>query len=357
METIINIHIEMSNKAYNVVGFAYRNFNYEPSVNENIESNLVFVGLIGFENPIKISSYAAVKSCKDISIGLLIDEEDNKLAALAFGKLLGLTHNKEEILSGIEIDYMSKEEFEKNIEEARIFSKISPKHKSEIVNSLNNKGYFIASVGDSLTDLEYLNNSHISISTGNECSNVIRKLSSLFLQDNDLSEIINLVNHSKKIINYLSELALFLGVTSLCQIIIILLCLITRGQMPFTINEILYLNTIIVPCSGLSILLQNRNNNKDLKNINYKYIKKVSIVNLFIISGIYFLIFSLIDKFAIINMEHIGYIIFALYQNLLLLIFLSVKHFSKNKASYSLFLLNLILQGVFIFICLISDLG
>ena len=356
METIINVHIEMSNKAYNVVGLAYRNFNYEPSVDENIESNLVFVGLIGFENPIKCSSYAAVKSCNDINIRLIIDEDDNKLAALAFGKLIGISQSKEEILSGIEIDYMSKEEFDNNLEGVSIFSKISPYHKNEIVSSLKTKGYFIASVGDSLTDLEYLNNSHISIATGKECSNVIRKLSSLFLQENELSEIINLVNHSKKIINYLSELGLFLSVTGLSQILIILVCLITRGQIPFTLIEILYLNTIIVPCSGLSILLQNRNNNQSIKEINYKYIKKVSIMNSFIISGIYYLVFSLIDKVGITNTEHVGFIIFTLYQNLFFLTFLSVKHFFKNKISYSLFLLNLILQGVFIFICIISDL-
>ena len=71
-----------------------------------------------------------------INIRLIIDEEDNKLAAFAFGKHIGIVSNKEEILSGIEIDYMSKEEFEKNIEGVSIFSKISTKHKSEIVNSL-----------------------------------------------------------------------------------------------------------------------------------------------------------------------------------------------------------------------------
>ena len=44
---IMNVHIDMSNKAYSVIGYGYRNFNYEPSIDENIESNLVFVGLMG----------------------------------------------------------------------------------------------------------------------------------------------------------------------------------------------------------------------------------------------------------------------------------------------------------------------
>lgn len=350
IKTIINVHIGMSNNAYNVIAFGYRNFNYEPSIDENIESNLVFVGLMGFENPIKNSSFAAVENCVDTNLRLIIDEEDNKLACLAFGKLIGLTHKKEEILSGIEIDYMSKDEFEKNIEGVSIFSKISTKHKSDIVNSLNNKGHSIASVGDRLTDLEYLNNSRISISTGNECSNVVRKLSSLFLQENDLSEIINLVHQSKKVVNYISEFGLFLSAAGLSEILMILVCLMTRGNMPFTLIEILFLNFIIIPCFGLSILLQNRNTNQNMKDINYKYIKRVAIMNSFITSGIYFLILNLIGEFAIASTTHIGFVIFILYQNLFARSLIYQKNFSKNKISYSLIVINLLLQCIFIFL-------
>jgi Ca2+-transporting ATPase len=347
IEKIINNHIGMSNKAYNVIGFGYRNFNYEPSMDENIESNLVFVGLMGFENPIKESSYEAMEICKEINIRTIIDEEDNKLASFAFGKLIGLTHKKEEILSGIEIDYMSKEEFEKNIEGVSIFSKISTKHKGEIVSSLNSKGHSIASVGDTLTDLEYLSNSYISISTGNECSNVVRKLSSLFLQENDFSEIINLVQHSKKIINYISELCLFLSVVGMSEILITLVSLITRGKMPFELIGIVYFNLIIVPSCGLSILLQNRNAKQNTKNINYKYIRMLSIKNSFVISGIYLLILPLLDKSIITDIEYISLVIFALYQTIFSVTLLYEKHFSKNKVSYTLFFINL-LQSIFI---------
>ncbi|MBZ9624669.1 hypothetical protein G9F71_017595 [Clostridium sp. FP2] len=354
IKAIINVHIGMSNSAYNVIGFGYRNFNYEPSIDENIESNLVFVGLMGFENPIKNSSYAAVKNCADLNVKLIIDEEDNKLACLAFGKLIGLTQKKEEVLSGVEIDYMDKEEFEKNIEGVSIFSKILSKHKSEIVNCLNSKGHSIASVGDRLTDLEYLNKSRISISTGNECSTVVRKLSSLFLQENDLSEIINLVQHSKKIINYINELGLFVSVAGFSEILMILVCLITRSKMPFTLIEILYLNFIIIPCSGMSILFQNRNTDQDMKNINYKYIKRVSVINSFITSGTYFLILGLMGEFTIISTAHIGFIIFVLYQNIFSITLIYEKHFLKNKVSYILSLINILLQFIFIFMCIFN---
>jgi len=83
----------------------------------------VFVGLMGFENPIKESSYEAMKICREVNIRSIIEEDDNKLASFAFGKLIGLTYKKEEILSGAEIDYMSKKEFDENIESVSIIFK------------------------------------------------------------------------------------------------------------------------------------------------------------------------------------------------------------------------------------------
>ena len=348
IKNVIGIHINMSNKAYNVIAYGYRNFNYEPSIDENIESNLVFVGLIGFENPIKKSSYEAMKICKKINIRPIIEEEDNKLASFAFGKLIGLTYKKEEILSGTEIDYMSKEELNENIECVSIFSKITPKHKSKIINSLNYNGCCVASVGDTLTDLEYLNNSNIAISVGGGCSTVVRKLSNLFLQENDLSKIIDLVQHSKKIVNYINIFVLFICSEGVSEIFMILISLITNGNMPFSILGAMYINFIIVPCCGISILFQSRIMDKNLKNINYKYIEKISIKSSFIIMCIYILTYTIINKYTIIQFQNINLDIFAIYQTIFSLTFLYEKRMIKNKISYMLFVLNLLSQTIFI---------
>ncbi|MBU3160114.1 hypothetical protein KPL37_10145 [Clostridium frigoris] len=345
---IINVHIDMSNKAYNVTGYAYRNFSYKPSIDENIESNLVFVGLIGFENPIKKNSYIAVNTCRKIDIRVIIDQEDNKLASFAFGELIGLTCKKEEILSGIEMDYMSKDEFEKNIENVSIFSKISPKHKSEIVSVLNEKGHSIASVGDTLTDLEYLNKSDISISVGSECSNVVKKLSNIFLEENDFGDIVNLIQDSKKIINNISRVVLFISTLAVSEIFIILLSIIIKNGMPFTLISSLSLNFILLPCCCLAILLQNINTDITLKNIDYVYIKNISIRNSFVISIIYIFIIVIKHKFVIINVMDTIFIAFVLVENIFCLSLLCEKHFLKNIGAYTLVIFNLLLQFIFV---------
>jgi Ca2+-transporting ATPase len=344
IQNIINVHIAMSNKDYSVVAFGYRNFNYEPSVHENIESNLVFVGLMGFENPIKESSYEAMKTCRHNNIRLIVDEVDNKLASFAFGKRMGITKKKEAILSGIEMDHMSKEEFEKNIGRISIFSKISPKHKSEIVNALNSKGYSIASVGDTLIDLEYLSSSHIAISVGAECSNIVKKLSSLFLKENDFGEIINLIVDSKKIINCIGRLLLFVSAMAFSESFITLISLAMTGEMPYTLSAVLYLNFIVIPICGFSILLQNRNTNQSISKIDYTYISKASMKNSLMVSAVYFFMLALANKFETPSFENISFMIFAIYGNIFSLKLLYKKHYWENKLSYNLIILNLLLQ-------------
>ncbi|MBU3182566.1 P-type ATPase [Clostridium psychrophilum] len=348
IKNVIGIHINMSSKVYNVIAYGYRNFNYEPSIDENIESNLVFVGLMGFENPIKKSSYEAMQTCKEINIRPIIEEEDNKLASFAFGKSIGLTYKKEEILSGTEIDYMSNKELSENIESISIFSKIRPKHKSKIVNSLNYNGFCVASVGDTLKDLEYLNNSNIAISVGSGCSTVVRELSSLFLQENDLSKIIDLVQHSKKIVNYINIFVLFLCSAGVSEIFMILISLITNGNMPFSFLGAIYINFVIVPCCGSFILFQSRIIDKNLKNINCKYIEKASIKSSFIIMCIYIFIYTIINKYTIVQFQNINLAIFVIYQTIFSLTFLYEKRMIKNKISYMLFAMNLLLQTIFI---------
>lgn len=103
---------KMSDACLSVIGFAYRNFSYEPSTKENIESHLVFVGLAGFENPVKEDTYKYVEECRKMGIKPLMITDDNKITAFAMGLKLNLIRKREQVLSGIEIDNMGDEEKE-----------------------------------------------------------------------------------------------------------------------------------------------------------------------------------------------------------------------------------------------------
>src|SRR3712207_7356959 len=124
--------LKLSKESLYVTGFAYRNFNYEPSVNENIESNLVFVGLVGFENPCKENVQEYMDYCRSLAIKPIIITEDNKITAQSIGNNLGILNKNDMVLSGVEIDNMDDAELEKFIEKVSMYSKISSKIKSKV---------------------------------------------------------------------------------------------------------------------------------------------------------------------------------------------------------------------------------
>lgn len=123
-EDINNIKMadmEMSKDSLSVLGFAYRSFNYEPSIKENVESNLVFAGIIGFDNPLKDNWEEAINLSRYLCVYPIIITEDNKLTAYYTGVKLGILRKVSQVISGVEMDNMKEEEIKDNIDKIKIF--------------------------------------------------------------------------------------------------------------------------------------------------------------------------------------------------------------------------------------------
>ncbi len=234
--------IEMSNESLYVIGLAYRNFKYKPSVNENIESNLIFAGLIGLENPIKEDMDLYIKKARLMGLKPVIYTEDSKLTAMAVGMDIGILNVGQTVISGIEMDYMEQGELERNIQKISIFSRILSSHKMKIVKAYEDINYKVALTGNKLMDLPPLKIADLSISYGENCSNIVKKLSDMHLKNIDFKLIVDLVYESKSIINSLRCIIELLFISSLSQFLFCLLSIIVYNEIPLTFNEILWFN-------------------------------------------------------------------------------------------------------------------
>lgn len=234
--------IKMSNESLYVIGLAYRNFKYKPSVNENIESNLIFVGLIGLENPIKDDTDIYIKKSRLMGLKPVLYTEDSKLTAMAVGKKIGILNVGETVISGIEMDYMEEGELERNIQKISTFSRILPNHKMKIVKAYRDIDYKVALTGNKLMDLPPLKIADLSISFGKNCSNVVKKLSDIYVKNIDFKLIIDLVFESKSIINSLRYIIEILCISSLGQFLFCLMSILFYNKIPLSFNEILWFN-------------------------------------------------------------------------------------------------------------------
>ncbi|MCH3964707.1 MAG: cation-transporting P-type ATPase [Clostridium sp.] len=257
INSIRDADINMSNDSLNVIGFAYRNFNYEPSQKENVESNLVFAGLIGFNNKLKETAQESIKKSRALSIKPVLITEDSKLTALAVGRKLGIVKRLNEILSGVEMDNMDDEEFKRIGERISIFSRINSNHKIQIIKALKEYGYITAITGWKLTDLPALSMSNIGIA--NTGSNIVKKLSDILIKNIDFMNLLNLIEASRKIVKAIRKMIVYITTCSFGFLVFLLMG--TLYGSGFGIEEgiffrSIWFNTVVMFLSSMAIICQ-----------------------------------------------------------------------------------------------------
>ncbi|ADK13855.1 MULTISPECIES: cation-transporting P-type ATPase [Clostridium] len=255
IKAIKDADISMANDCLYVVAFAYRNFNYEPSPKENIESNLVFVGLIGFDNMLKENAVNSIKKALSLSIKPIIITEDNKLTALSVGKKLNFVSRLSQIISGVEIDNMTEKEFERIGGKVSIFSMINSKHKVKIVKTLKSYGYITAITGWKLTDLPALKMSNVGIT--NTKSNIVKKLCDIFTENMDFMSIIDTIEDSRKIMHMIKKMILYIISCSTGFFAFLMISLLFDLNISNNmIVESLWFNSVLVFLSSLALMCQ-----------------------------------------------------------------------------------------------------
>lgn len=260
-ETINDIKladIEMSSEGLYVMAFAYRNFKYKPTPDENIESNLVFAGLVGFDNPIKDDFKYVYEKCQINQIKPVIFTEDSRLTSEAVGKKVGILKYNNSVISGVEMDNMLQDEFERNIENISMYSRVTNVNKERIVKTLKTIGYNIIMCGSKLMELPALEEANLFIASGKSCNKIVRKLSDIYFIDNDLGKIIKLIEDSKKLIVTLSNIIKNLLVQNMSLLIIMVICAFKGIDMPLNIYEILWIIFINININSAAILSNHR---------------------------------------------------------------------------------------------------
>ena len=233
-------------------GVAYRNFGYKPSTSENIESNLIFVGIVAFENPLIDNVNEELEKIKSIGVSPIIFTEDNRIAAVALGKKTGLINDIGGVISGVELEHLTKEELISVLKKVRIFSRVTPKLKGKIVAIYTKNKYKVAVTGENLGDIASLSLSQVGIGKG-KVSEVVRRVSDIYISNNFLTGFLDMFRISKgydelvpKIYKYIFNILLF-------QIALVnIMSLFNLNQF---IKYLLIISLLILPL-GISIFIE-----------------------------------------------------------------------------------------------------
>ena len=146
---ILNINNNMAKEALRVIAVAYLDLNNLPKkIDESIENNLVFVGLIGMIDPPRKGVKKAVEICRQAGIKTVMITGDQEITAKAIAKDIGILKMGDKTVTGKLLEKMTQEELEENIMNYSVFARVSPEHKVRIVKAFRSKGNVVAMTGD-----------------------------------------------------------------------------------------------------------------------------------------------------------------------------------------------------------------
>jgi Ca2+-transporting ATPase len=222
-EQILKTNEEMANQALRVLAIAYKELpksmagDYDE---EEVEKNLVFLGLTGMIDPPRDEAKGANELCRKAGIKTVMITGDHKLTAVAIAKELGIMEN-DVALTGAELDNMSEEEFDNIVEKASVYARVSPEHKLRIVGALKRKGHIVAMTGDGVNDAPALKQADIGIAMGITGTDVTREAADMVLADDNFATIVTAVEGGRAIYDNIRKFSFFLLRSNFDELLVI----------------------------------------------------------------------------------------------------------------------------------------
>lgn len=268
--------VSYESKGLHVIAVAYRNFTYEPTPVENIESNMVFVGLIVLKNPIREEAFKYITELRKNGIRPIIFTEDTKLSAFTWGKRLGVVKNINDVLSGVELDNMSQKEYEGYCSKIGIYSKLTPSNKTQIIKTYEGKGVSTAYICRGIEDLAPAVNSEYSIIQKDKPRS-LNTLSNLLIK-NDLLK--NLLFTIKKVKLYMAQLGKgneFILTYLTSQILLTMYISAANAKEVYGYSSFVWIGFFNLPIMLAIILIDNMSSEKEEIKLSLSDIKGIRV--------------------------------------------------------------------------------
>lgn len=247
---------KLAQSALRVMAYSYRKFDTIDNLDitsENVEREMVFVGLTGMIDPPRQEAKAAVKECKSAGIDVIMITGDYLETAYAIGRDLGIADSKDQAIMGSKLNNLTDDEIQEVVKEKRIFARVSPENKVQLVNALKSNGHIVAMTGDGVNDAPAIKNADIGISMGITGTDVAKDTAEVILTDDNFATIVNAVEEGRIIYSNIKKFVSFLLSCNIAEVLIVFLSILFGLPSPLTPIQLLWLNLVTDAFPALAI--------------------------------------------------------------------------------------------------------
>ena len=243
----------LSAEAYRILGFASKDINYIPKEGEDIESDLIFIGISCMIDPPREDVKKAIKAFQDAGIKVVMITGDHRLTAKAIALDLGIYHDGDIVMTGDELNKISDKELALKVPKVSVFARVAPEDKLRIVGAFKANGEVCAMTGDGVNDAPALKTADIGVAMGKVGTDVAKEAADMLLLDDNFTTILVAVKEGRRVYSNIQKVIQFLLSGNIAEVLVVFFSTLFNLSVPILAVHILFINLVTDTLPALAL--------------------------------------------------------------------------------------------------------
>ena len=246
---------EMSRGALRVLAVGYKFLEKAPEdpTSEELENGLTLLGLVGMIDPPRPEAKAAVATCRQAGIKPVMITGDHVVTASAIAKELGILEDGDKAITGAQLDAMTEEQLDQEVEHISVYARVSPENKIRIVKAWQRKGQVVSMTGDGVNDAPALKAADIGCAMGITGTDVAKGAADMTLTDDNFATIVDAVREGRGIYANIKKVVGFLLGTNIGEVLTVFFAMILWHKTPLLSMQLLWINLVTDSLPAISL--------------------------------------------------------------------------------------------------------
>lgn len=258
LERYRSIAADMAQRGMRVLAFADGPVpvDFDASRTPSEPSQLRLLGFVGMIDPLRTGVREAISACHAAGITVCMVTGDHPVTALAISRELGLATRPDQVIAGPDLQQLSPEQIQGALREVRVFARMSPRQKLELVEAARKAGHFVAVTGDGVNDAPAMRAANIGVAMGKGGTDVARETAELVISDDNFTSIVAGVEEGRIAYDNVRKVIYLLISSGAAEVVLVLLALATGSPLPLLPVQFLWLNLVTNGIQDIALALE-----------------------------------------------------------------------------------------------------
>lgn len=218
--------------------------------------NLTLHGFLGMIDPLRAGAREAVADCYQAGVMVSMVTGDHRVTALAIARDLGLADRDDQVATAADVEGKSSEELAEMVQRVRVFARVTPRQKLQIVEAARKSGHFVAVTGDGVNDAPALRAANVGVAMGKAGTDVAREASELVISDDNFSSIVGGIEEGRIAYDNIRKVIYLLVSMGAAELLMVLLSVIAGHPIPLLPVQLLWLNLVTNGIQGVALAFE-----------------------------------------------------------------------------------------------------